>query len=121
MFEEKTQLKQLTAITGPAISNEIMKQLAYHFAYGTPIVILDAPTLFEVRSTALFYCAGIKYASKTQKLVPLCAKIIVIAVDEDKQIQRVMQRDSVTEEEVRNRMKHQMTTREKVKRGDITL
>ena len=48
VFKDSIKLKKLVAITGPAISKEIAKQLFMHFCRGTAIVILDAPTLFEV-------------------------------------------------------------------------
>ena len=104
MFKNPDQLKKLTSITGPAIFYEIFKEICYHFCLGTPIVVLDAPTLLE-----------------TGTLVRFCAEIVVVAAKEAQQIQRVMQRDGVSEQDVHDRLANQMSTTHKIKRATIVL
>ncbi len=68
-----------------------------------PIVVLDAPLLFE---------AG---------LDKLCSLVLVVFADEQVQIKRVMERDSFTAEDAKARIAAQMPQREKVARADIVL
>ena len=60
--------KKLNGALGLPIFIEILRQLAAHWARGRTLVFLDAPTLYE-----------------TKRLVPLCAKVVVVAVDGDAQ------------------------------------
>jgi dephospho-CoA kinase len=48
-------------------------------------------------------------------------EVVVTACDEDTQIRRVMNRDSVTEEEARQRLAAQLPTSEKVRRADYVI
>ena len=59
VFKDKQKLKELVAITGPAISKEVVKELLLNFCRGTAVVILDAPTLYEVNPLQnAVYCSG---------------------------------------------------------------
>jgi hypothetical protein len=55
---------------GMPIMMEIAKKLAYHWLVGTPVVVIDAPLLFE-----------------SKRLAMICSRVIVVASDEDVQIQ----------------------------------
>jgi len=104
VFNDKSKLKILTGITGPVIFLEIVKKILYNFLVGTPIVILDAPTLYE-----------------TKKLVSICAAIVVVGCDEDEQVKRVMKRDGLDKEEVLSRMSNQIPTKEKANMSDFVI
>mmetsp|Transcript_1424 Transcript_1424/g.2192 ORF Transcript_1424/g.2192 Transcript_1424/m.2192 type:complete len:178 (-) Transcript_1424:88-621(-) len=104
VFKDKAKLKTLTGITGPAIFKELVKQLIYNFVIGTPIIILDAPTLYE-----------------TKRLLNICAAVIVVGCDESLQIQRVMKRDRLPLRQVRERMKNQIPTKKKADMADFVM
>ena len=65
--------------------------------------MLDAPLLFE---------AG---------LDTRCDAVLVLVADEEVRISRVCARDGMTPEEVRDRIRNQMSDNEKIKRADAVI
>ena len=68
-----------------------------------PFAIADIPLLYETGRERDF------------------DEVVVTACDEDTQIRRVMNRDSVTEEEARQRLAAQLPTSEKVRQADYVI
>lgn len=66
-------------------------------------VIFDIPLLFET------------------KMDTLCDMTIVVAIDLDKQIERVMKRDNISKELAIKIINSQMSLKDKIKRADIVL
>jgi dephospho-CoA kinase len=104
IFNNEEKRKLLQNITGKEIFKEILKGLAYHFLIGTPVVVIDAPTLYE-----------------TKFLVKFCKEIIVIAVKPETQLERLMTRDGSTKEEAESRIQSQIPIEEKVKLADVVI
>lgn len=96
--EEKRLL--LNRIVHPAIRMEMNRQKEMYIEQGERAVVLDIPLLFE------------------SKLISLVHKVLLIYVDEDVQLYRLMQRNHLTEEEARARVTSQMPLREKITLAD---
>lgn len=86
VFSDKEQLVELTRIIDPFIRDEIYSEIS---SSKESIVILDAPTLFE---------NGYHF---------ICDRIITVACDQGKQIERLMSRDNLSEEEALKRINSQ--------------
>jgi len=104
VFSDPEKRKLLQSITGRAIFYELLKQLFYHWLIGTPLVVIDAPTLYE-----------------TKFLIRFCSEIIVVAVSKETQLERLMSRDGSSEEDATARIQAQIPIEEKVKLADIIL
>jgi len=104
VFKDAAERRKLTAITGPAIFKEIAKQVAWCFCKGTPIVVIDAPTLYE-----------------SKHLLHVCSKVIVVSTTEEEQVRRIVKRDGLSEEQARDRIGAQLPLADKVKRADIVI
>jgi len=99
--EEKRQL--LNSIIHPAIRKEMLRQRDEHLANGEKTVIMDIPLLFE---------------SKLQHFVD---KILVVTVSEEVQLQRLMERNQLTEEEAKARIQSQLPLSVKEKGADAVI
>lgn len=100
IFHQPEQRKAYNDIIHPAIRAEMLRQRDEYIANGAPHVVMDIPLLFE---------------SKLQHFVD---KILVVAVDEDVQLQRLMARNGFSEEEARARIASQLPVRVKVEGAD---
>ncbi|MDI9472607.1 MAG: dephospho-CoA kinase [Bacillota bacterium] len=98
VFSDIHKRKELNAILHPLIREEISRQLTD----GGDIVFLDAPLLFE---------GG--YDDEMDV-------IIYITLDEDIQLKRLMNRDGITHQEARDRMRSfDMAKEEKMRRSHV--
>lgn len=102
IFNDETQRKILNDITHPIIINEIKAKANKLLAFYNHVIV-DIPLLFE---------------SKRESLFDL---IIVVYVEEDVQLQRLMQRDNLTKDEALVRINTQMSLAEKKQRADIVI
>lgn len=93
VFSQPEQLVRLNEITARRIREAVLKQMA---ASESNITVLDAPMLLE---------------SGLDKIVE---QVWIVDVPDEIRIKRVMLRDSATEEEVRDRMKAQMSREERL-------
>lgn len=100
VFQNQNRKEALEGIILPYIKMEMEKGFEKYEREGNLLCILDAPTLIE----SGFY----KYVDK----------VLLITAPLDTRIKRVMLRDKLTELEIRNRMKAQMTEEEKMKYSD---
>lgn len=97
VFKDEQALAKLNAIVHPAVAADFKKWCALQTS---DIVLKEAAILFESGS----YTA--------------CDLVFTVVADEDLRIQRVMQRDGVSAEQVRSRMNNQWSDEEKIKRSD---
>ncbi|MGG2018190.1 dephospho-CoA kinase [Bacillus sp. S10(2024)] len=96
--EEKRLL--LNAIVHPAVRKEMNAQKDRYIRENTQAVVLDIPLLFE------------------SKLTSLVDQILLVYVDNETQITRLMERNNFTEEEAKARIASQMPLQEKVALAD---
>jgi dephospho-CoA kinase len=107
VFSNPERLKKLNAITHPVIMREVearVAELKERLGLANDaIIIINAPLLIEVGHTELV------------------EKLIVVYCDEDKQIERIIKRDSLTKDEALQRIRSQMPLTEKIKISDIAI
>lgn len=96
IFNDLEKQKQLQNIVVPYIIDEIKKQINSY----TGLVFLDAPLLIEY------------------DLLYLVNKVIVVSVDLDIQIQRLMKRDNITKEYALKKINSALSREEKEKYAD---
>ena len=101
VFQNNENLKELNNIIHPQIRKNISEQIQVH--KNEKLVFVDVPLLFEA------------------KFDDLVEKIIVISLDEKIQLERLMNRDSLSKEEALQRIKSQIPVREKEKLGDYVV
>lgn len=100
-FQEKRV--ELENIIVPFIKSEILNKIESYSKSGVKLCVIDAPTLIE------------------QGLYKLMDVNILVWVNKETQIKRVMQRDNLTEEEVIHRVNSQMCLEEKKKYVDYVI
>jgi len=106
VFTNQTLLKKLNEITHPEIIKLIKKEinLARNKTYNQEkILIIDAALIYEA------------------KMDRLMDKIIVVYIDEDEQVKRLVKRDNLSKEEALQRIKSQMPMKEKIKMADYVI
>lgn len=91
VFNDPKKLELLDSIMYPYITGEILKQIRLCSITGKKLILLDAPTLFESRAD------------------DFCELIISVLAKEQHRLARIMERDDLTEEQARSRMKSQHT------------
>ena len=101
VFENNENLKELNNIIHPQIRKNISEQIQVH--KNEKLVFVDVPLLFEA------------------KFDDLVEKIIVVSLDEKIQLERLMNRNSLSKEEALQRIKSQIPIREKEKLGDYVV
>ena len=87
VFSDPEKLAELNRITTPYIRAASLAAIRAQSA--CPVVLYDAPTLFEAR------------------LEFLCGSIVSVTADPENCVQRIMKRDGITEELARARLKSQ--------------
>lgn len=103
VFRDENKRKQLNSIIHPAIRKEMLRQRDEWIEIGKECVVLDIPLLYE------------------SKLTHFVDKVIVVYVDEDVQLQRIIERDKSSEEEAKNRIAAQIPVAEKAKMADAVI
>ena len=101
VFENNENLKELNNIIQPQIRKNISEQIQVH--KNEKLVFVDVPLLFEA------------------KFDDLVEKIVVVSLDEKIQLERLMNRNSLSKEEALQRIKSQIPVREKEKLGDYVV
>lgn len=99
-FSDKKKLKRLNEITYPHIIRAIMRKINTARAEHKPIVLLDAPTLFE------------------SGLDEQCDRVIAVIAGRDVRLRRIIRRDTITEEAALRRINAQPDDRFYVTRAD---
>lgn len=101
VFGNDDNLKILNSIIHPKIKELILKSQEEH--KDENLVFLDIALLFEAN------------------FVDLVEKVVVVYVDEDVQLERLMTRNSLSKEEALKRIESQMSPREKASLGDFVI
>ncbi|MFC6206190.1 dephospho-CoA kinase [Levilactobacillus tongjiangensis] len=104
VFHDPDQLHQLESITTPLIQAEIQRQLAAYRAANAPVVVIDAPTFFEVGY-----------------LVDLVDHILVVATDPVTQQRRLMARNNLSAADAQARMAQQWPIEKKMARATVVI
>lgn len=103
IFHNPSKRKQLNELMHPAIRTEMLRQRDQLIQDGHATLIMDIPLLFE---------------SRLQHFVE---KIIVVSVTEETQLQRLMERNSLSIEEAKARIHSQLPISEKEKGADAVI
>jgi len=103
VFDNPDLLKKLNGLVHPAVARDGLLWQEKHSRTHVPFTLKEAALLFESGTHALL------------------DKIIVVKAPEQVRIQRVVNRDKVSGEEVRKRMRQQMPEEEKVARADYVI
>ncbi|WP_336046677.1 dephospho-CoA kinase [Solibacillus ferritrahens] len=103
IFHDESKRQQLNAIIHPAIREEMIRQRDEFISYGEKNVFMDIPLLFE------------------SKLEHFVEKIIVVSVTEGVQLERLMERNDLTEEEAKARIGTQIPVKDKEALADAVI
>ena len=104
VFHDDTALDDLNAIVHPAVYGEIAREMdEYRENPNGNILFLDIPLLYESGGEALVDA------------------VVVVYVDRETQIQRLIARDGFAREEAENRIDKQMSLDEKRDRADFVI
>ena len=103
VFDRPESLAKLTAITGPLVNKEILRQLENAREKKVKLVVLDIPLLFETGYD--------KY----------CNQVMVITIPPALQIQRLMLRNGLTKVEAKKRLASQMSQSKRDKLADVLI
>lgn len=101
IFTDEDKRKQLNAIVHPAVRSRMLSKRDDYINNGVPCVVLDIPLLFE------------------SNLTHLVDKTLVVYVDENVQLNRLMKRNGYSEKEASDRIKAQMPLKKKAGLADI--
>lgn len=103
IFHDLSKRAILNGIIHPAIRKEMLRQRDEWLNNGAEVVIMDIPLLFE---------------SKLQHFVE---KILVVSLSEEKQLERLMERNQLNEEEARARISSQLPLSVKEEGADAVI
>ena len=103
IFHNEEMRKILNSIIHPAIREEMLRQRDEFMSYGEKNIFMDIPLLFE------------------SKLEHFVEKIIVVSVEEEVQLQRLMERNGFTEEDAKARIATQIPVKEKEQLADAVI
>lgn len=103
IFSNKDERMILNGIVHPAVRKRMNEKKAAAVARGEILVVMDIPLLFESEWTGLV------------------DKIILVYVDVDVQLERLMMRNHYTKEEAMARIQSQMPLKEKKKRSNYII
>lgn len=100
IFHNEQQRQKLNSIVHPAVRKRMLSKKEHAIANGEKLVILDIPLLYE------------------SKLTYMVDKTILVFVDEDVQLERLMKRNQLTKEDAMARIHSQMPLKDKIKLAD---
>ncbi|VEF47351.1 dephospho-CoA kinase [Bacillus freudenreichii] len=103
VFQDEEERKKLNGIVHPAVRKKMKEWQEDAIKKGKQTVVLDIPLLYE------------------SKLTHLVEKVIVVYVNEETQLKRLMERNDFTEDEAKSRISSQMPLREKLELADAVL
>lgn len=103
VFFDEEKRNQLNSIVHPAIRKRMLEKRDAYLKNGEGCVVLDIPLLFE------------------SKLEHFVDKIIVVYVDEDVQLKRLLERNQLTKEEALQRIRSQMPVKDKIELADAVI
>ena len=103
VFNDPAKRKALDALTHPAIQKTMLDEVEQADKAGEKIVFLNVPLLFETGMDAL------------------CDETWLISCDEDVQLDRLMGRDGMDEDQARARIASQMSLEDKTRRATVVI
>lgn len=103
IFPDEEKRTQLNEIVHPAVRKSMVKQKDDYVSTGSKCVVLDIPLLFE------------------SKLAHFADKTIVVYVNKETQIERLLKRDGSTEKEANSRINSQLSLDQKAKMADAVI
>jgi len=103
IFNNEDKRLLLNSIVHPAVRERMAQKRELAEKANEKAIVLDIPLLFE------------------SKLTGLVEKIILVYVDEDTQLERLMKRNGFSEAEALSRIKSQMPLKDKVKLADAVI
>lgn len=103
VFSNEEKRKQLNSIVHPAIRKKMLDERNHYVDKGATCVVLDIPLLFE------------------SQLTHFVDKTIVVYVDYETQLKRLMKRDQFTKEEAIQRIRSQMLLKDKASLADAVI
>lgn len=103
VFQDDTAREALNHITHPRIAARIQEELARAEAEGAPAAFVEAALLFEAQ-----WDQGLP-------------EVWLVAIPEEEQLRRLMQRDGFTEPEARARIQAQLPLEEKRRRARVII
>ncbi len=103
VFSDREKLRKLNKITFPYIIDEIHEKIKHYKSMNEPIIVLDAPTLFESGADRF------------------CDKVVSVIAPEDLRRSRIMKRDSLTKDQATNRILSQHDDEYYIKKSDYVL
>ena len=103
IFHQEEKRKLLNEIVHPKVRKRMMEQVEEAQQTGGEVIVLDIPLLFE------------------SKLTYMVEKTILVYVDYDIQLERLMKRNSLSIDEAKARIQSQMPLNEKMKLADAVI
>lgn len=103
VFNDGIKLELLNSILYPYITSDILRLIRINSSEGKKLILLDAPTLFESRAD------------------DFCEIIISVIADENIRLNRIMNRDSLTEEQAMSRIYSQHSQKFFVDNSDFII
>jgi len=103
VFNNPAELKRLNAIVHPRMFDKAKQRIEDCRRKGAKVVILDAPILFETNWT------------------PLVDEVWVVVSNQANVIKRAMARTDLPEEQIRSRIRSQMSNEERIKRAQVVI
>lgn len=103
VFSNMDKRQLLNRLLAPYISSGILQEILKLWLKGYKVIILDVPLLFEA------------------KMNKWTKPIIVVWVDHETQLKRLIARDKITDEEANNKISAQMSLDSKRSKADIVI
>lgn len=103
IFPNPEKRAVLNSIVHPAVREKMQQKKEHYISLGERIIVLDIPLLFE------------------SKLTRLIDKVIVVYVDEQTQLERLMSRNGYTIEEAKSRIASQLPLKDKRNLADYVI
>ncbi|MCM3002767.1 dephospho-CoA kinase [Priestia koreensis] len=103
IFADEQKRTTLNGIVHPAVRQSMLSQKETLIEANEPIIVLDIPLLFE------------------SNLTHLVDKVLLVYVDESVQLERLIKRNDLSEQEATNRIASQMKLIEKVPLADAVI
>ncbi|WP_071395995.1 dephospho-CoA kinase [Bacillus tuaregi] len=103
IFNNEQERKVLNGMVHPAVRKRMIEKQAAAITRGETLIVLDIPLLFE------------------SKLTDMVDRILLVYVDEEVQLQRLMNRNQLTKEEALARIQSQMPLKEKKAKSDAVI
>ena len=103
VFSDKRKLESLNSISHPYITEEIFRRISRLHSEGHRLILLDAPTLFESKAS------------------DFCDLIISVIAEPGRRMERIMQRDALTQEQALARMNAQLDEAFFIRHSDFVI